>query len=447
MFPAVRGATVRDAGRARGSADREAWSQRRVRSFEKATGGSVEAVPGARDAPAQRADGWQSVSDNPATERSVSGQPVYAAQAYAAGAAGMARLPALGRSTAGELPWWWPKDLPAPHPKNPTPIERPPPPDDSDWEQRFSTQYNRNYWVNKLTRKTTWRDPRPLPAFPPPLTPQEPGSLLANAASAPAAAFVRPAGAYTPPPKVKLTVPSGPFVAPAPISPEVRQKAMQQADSPFALLAAAVRQNEDVFPSSGSRSSATKPAQKRNVIANMYKTRGALLTGLRTGKLEEAVEKMERDTAADEASPASPAAPEPKPEAAAERAEEPAKSQPGAEPAKPEQSDPAAEPAAEPAKPDTEPAAQPAKPNPSDPAAERAEEPAKSQPAAEPAKPERSDPAAEPVAKPVKPDTEPAAQPAKPNPSDPAAEPVAEPAMSEQQPAADPATPDPDPAA
>ena len=100
---------------------------------------------------------------------------------------------------------------------------------------------------------------------------------------------MRPPGTYTPPPVVKLTVPSGPFVEPAPVAPEVRQKAIAQASSPFALLAASIRTTEPVIPPSPAPAPAAAVAPKAAVKANMKKTRGALLKGLRSGALETAV--------------------------------------------------------------------------------------------------------------------------------------------------------------
>ena len=234
------------------------WSNRRARSIEKATGAEA-AAPATRE-PTRRADGWQqSVAENPG---------------YGAGTRAYVAQPLVHPAAAG-LPWWWPRDLPAPVLKRSSGGEHPPAAQDSSWEQRFSTQYNRSYWVHRLTREATWRDPRPLPAAPPPLTPQQPGSprqshLLGPVGASPATFFAgRPAGACTPPPAVKLAVPPGPFVAPAVISQEARQKAMQQAASPFALLAAAVRVHEAVLPSSGHGPSAAKPvdASKENEAA------------------------------------------------------------------------------------------------------------------------------------------------------------------------------------
>ena len=262
-FPAVRGADEPSKGQ------EAAWSDRRARSIKKATGAEA-AAPAARE-PTRRADGWQqpgAAMSNPGGNGS--------------GTRASGTQP-LGHAAAVGLPWWWPRDLPAPAPKRSSGGEHPPAAADSSWEQRFSTQYNRNYWVHRLTREATWRDPRPLPAAPPPLTPQQPGSprqshlLGAGGASAPGAFFGgRPAGslAYTPPPVVRLAVPAGPFVAPAVISPEARQKAIQQAASPFALLAAAVRVNEGVLPPSGHGGSADASQESEAAVKIQAMQRG-----------------------------------------------------------------------------------------------------------------------------------------------------------------------------
>ena len=158
-------------------------------------------------------------------------------------------------------------------------------------------QYNRNYWVNKLTRKTTWRDPTPLPSVPPPLTPLALSAEASNrqsllplgGSSAPAAAFARPLGAYTPPPAVKLAVPQGPFVTPDPIAPEARKQAINAASSPFAMLAASIRtaSSAALQPSAASAGESVPTVvntQKKAMgLVAMEKTRGALLKGLRTG--------------------------------------------------------------------------------------------------------------------------------------------------------------------
>jgi hypothetical protein len=139
MFPAVRGAS---------SNSPEAWSAKRAKSFERAAGPNVGAVaPSAARPP--RADGWAPANDelNTVGERSAGDTPIYGTRAYAQAvqAAQNAPPPMPARAAASGLPWWWPVGLPAPQPKPPPPMDRPPPEPESDWEQRFSTQYNRHY--------------------------------------------------------------------------------------------------------------------------------------------------------------------------------------------------------------------------------------------------------------------------------------------------------------
>ena len=119
-----------------------------------------------------------------------------------------------GESTAP--PWWWPADI------DPS---RAGPPRAEAWEERFSKQYNRAYWVNHNTQRSSWLNPQPEPGDPPPATPQQ------------TPVQDTPTSTST----TSLVIPSGPFTAPPDISTEERQREIQAAESPFKMMSAALR--------------------------------------------------------------------------------------------------------------------------------------------------------------------------------------------------------------